>query len=311
MTIQQENQLGMLLTFKDFQPTYTAITNTLPNYPANSTIVLNTIPQIQTIAEQQKMSKTGIAKGKNQLKEALIQLAADSARKLVVYAKFTNNAPLEDEVNLSISKLRQVADTAVKDYAQIVYDCIQPIVSTLSTYGLTSTTQTALLNAITNYNAVIGKPGLGRVETSQATKQLAVLFKTALDALAIMDTAVEIVKLTQPNFYNGYKSARKIVNSGTGSLAVRGVVNDMATGKPVKGVTVSFSLNGGAKKVVNDNGEPVVVKKTAEKGGFNIKSLAAGVYQVTLKKMGYTDQVITVSVNDGEMSLVEAKIEKI
>jgi len=79
----------------------------------------------------------------------------------------------------------------------------------------------------------------------------------------------------------------------------------------VKGVTVSFSLNGGAKKVVNDNGEPVVVKKTAEKGGFNIKSLAAGVYQVTLKKMGYTDQVITVSVNDGEMSLVEAKIEKI
>ena len=311
MTIQQENQLGMLLTFKDFQPSYTSITNALPNYPANLTIVLNTIPQIQAIAEQQKMSKTGIAKGKNQLKEALIQLAADSARKLVVYAKFTNNAPLADEVNLSISKLRQVADTAVKDYAQIVYDCIQPIVSTLSTYGLTSTTQTALLNAITNYNAVIGKPGLGRVEISQATKQLVVLFKTALDALAIMDTAVEIVKLTQPNFYNGYKSARKIVNSGTGSLAVKGMVNDMATGKPVKGVTVSFSLNGGAKKVVNDNGEPVVVKKTAEKGGFNIKSLAAGVYQVTLKKMGYTDQVITVSVNDGEMSLVEAKIEKI
>ena len=222
MTIQQENQLGMLLTFKDFQPSYTSITNALPNYPANLTIVLNTIPQIQAIAEQQKMSKTGIAKGKNQLKEALIQLAADSARKLVVYAKFTDNAPLMDEVHLSISKLRQVADTAVKDYAQIVYDRIQPIVSTLSTYGLTTTNQTALLDAITNDNAVIGKPGLGRVEISQATKQLVVLFKTALDALAIMDTAVEIVKLTQPNFYNGYKSARKIVNSGTGSLAVRG-----------------------------------------------------------------------------------------
>jgi hypothetical protein len=48
--------------------------------------------------------------------------------------------------------------------------------------------------------------------------------------------------------------------------------------------------------------EPELVKKTAERGGFKVKSLASGTYQVTLKKVGYTDQVVTVNVNDGEMT---------
>ena len=312
MTTEQENRLNMFITSRDYQASYTTITNALPNYSVNSVIFVNTILQIQAVSELQKMSKKGITEGKNRLKEALIVLAADSARKLVVYAKFSNNDTLAREVNLSEGKLRKVADTAVKDYAQIVYDRIQPIVSALATYGITTTTQAALLNAINVYNAMIGKPGVGRVEISQATKQLEVLFKTAEDALTIMDTAIEIVKLTQPNFYNGYKSARKIIHSGSGSLAVKGLVTDAITGKPMKSVTVSFSLNGGTAKVINTSDKAAdVVKKTAEKGGFNIKSLAMGVYQVTLKKMGYADQVVTVSVNAGEMSVVDVKMEKI
>lgn len=56
------------------------------------------------------------------MKESLIVTTADYTRKLGVYAKFTNNATLAQEVKFTEGKLRQVADTAVKDYAQIVYD---------------------------------------------------------------------------------------------------------------------------------------------------------------------------------------------
>lgn len=56
--------------------------------------------------------------------------------------------------------------------------------------------------------------------------------------------------------------------------------------------------------------EPEIVKKTAEKGGFNIKSLATGTYQVTSKKVGYADQVVTISVNDGEMTELKISLEK-
>lgn len=257
------------------------------------------------------MSKKGVTDSKNQLKEALLVTTADYARKLGAYAKFTNDAKLAQEVKFSEGKLRQVADTAVKNYGQIVYDLAQPLVGSLAPYGITDETQATLAGAITAYNDSIGKPGAERSEGTQLTKQLATLFKTADTALENMDAAVEIVRLTQVDFYNGYKSARKVIDTGSGSLSVKGIVADAQTGLPLKGVTVSFALEGGMMKTAAaTTTDPELVKKTAEKGGFNVKNLASGTYQVTLKKVGYADQVITVSVNDGEMSLIDVKLDK-
>lgn len=316
MTNQDESRLSMYISLRDWLTNYTAITTPLPNYTANSTTFVNTIPLIQNVAEQQKISKTGLADNKNQLKDALIITIADYSGKLGAYAKFTNNPVLAKEIKFTLGKLKKEADTAVKDYAQIVYDRAQPIVASLAPYGITAATQTSLLNSITAYNASIGKPAAGKAESSQLTKQLVALFATAEAALENMDAAVEIVKLSQPNFYNGYKNARKVVVTGTGSLAVKGLVTDAETGEPVKGVTVEFALNDGAvmmakaSKATTTKTTSSVKKKTAEKGGFNIKSLPAGTYQVTLKKAGYADQITTISVNDGEKSDLNVSISK-
>lgn len=310
MTSQQEDRLSMYLTFKDYQAPHTSITDGLPNYLENSTIFLDTIPQIQSIWEQQKLSKKGVTDSKNQLKETLIVLTADYARKLGAYAKFTNNAKLAQQVKFSEGKLRQVADTAVKNYGQIVYDLAQPLVGSLAQYGITDETQATLADAITAYNDSIGKPGAERSEGTQITKQLATLFKTADTALENMDAAVEIIRLTQVDFYNGYKSARKVIETGAGSLSVKGLVTDAQTGLPLKGVTVSFALDGGMAKASSTTTEPELVKKTAEKGGFNIKGLESGMYQVTLKKAGYANQVTTISVSDGEMTELKISLEK-
>lgn len=307
MTNLQESRLSMYLAFRDFQTAYTAITNPLPNYTSNSTTFVNTITQIQAIAEQQKMSKKGIADNKNQLRDVLIVLTADNSRKLVAYAKFTNNLTLAKEVQFAESKLKRVADTAVKDYAQIVYDRAQPIVASLAAYGITAATQTAFLTAINNYNASIGRPRAGATEKSQFTKQLATLFKTADTALANMDTAVEIVRLTQPNFYNGYKTARKIVETGNGKLSVKGLVVEASSGAAIKGAKLAFVLDGKAVKAANAQ---AVVKKTADKGRFNLKNLPAGLYNVTISKNGYQEQVVTIAVSDGERSELNVQLSK-
>ena len=310
MTNQEESRLSMYLTFKDFQAGYTAITNPLPNYSANSTIFLNLIPQIQSFSQLQRTSKKGAAEGKKQLRESLIVTTADYFRKLGVFAKFTNNVTLADEVKISESKLRQVADTGVRDFAQIAYDRAQTNLAALASYGITAANQTALSAAITAYNASIGKPGASRLESGKTTRQLKALLKTADAALANMDAAVEIVRLTQADFYKAYQKARKVVYIGAGSLAVKALVTDAATGEPLKGVIVSFSLDGDASKVKTANAKPDLVKKTAEKGGFNIKTLPAGIYNVTLRKNGYADQVTTIAVSDGEMSELNIQLAK-
>ena len=315
MTNQDESRLSMYISLRDWQTNYTAITSPLPNYTENSTSFVNTIPLIQNVAKQQKISKTGLAENKNQLKDALIISIADYSGKLGAYAKFTNNQVLAKEIKFTAGKLKKEADTAVRDFAQIVYDRAQPIVADLATYGITAATQTALLDSITAYNASIGKPAAGKVETSQLTKQLGALFATAEAALENMDAAVEIVKLSQPNFYNGYKNARKVVVTGTGSLSVKGLITDAETGEPVKGVTVSFALDGGTQMMAKagkaSSPATVLTKKTAKKGGLQVKSLPEGTYQVTLKKAGYADQIVTVSVNDGEMTVLNVEIAKI
>lgn len=310
MTKLQENRLSMYLSFKDFQAAYTAITKALPNYSTNSTAFLNTIPAIQLIAEQQKTSKKGFTDLKNTYKETLITTAADYARKLGVYAKFTNNAILVQEIKFSQSKISKATDTAIRDYAQIVYDRAQANLTALEDYGISEATQTILSGVISDYNESIGKPRANRTEISKTTRELENLFKTADTALANMDAAVEIVRLTQAEFYISYKNARKIIGTG-GALAIKGSVIDASNNKPIKGVSLSFfpENNNGLAKATGTTTESVV-KKTAEKGGFNIKSLPSGMYTVAVKKTGYADQVATVAIADGELTELNIQLSK-
>ena len=311
MTNKQESRLSMYLTVKEFQANYTAITNALPNYTANSTIYLATIGQINTIAEQQKTSKKGLASGKQAFRDVVVTLAADVARKLAAFAKFTNNATLAAEIDLKESKLKQAPDTGLRDYAQLVYNRAQSNVAVLVSYNITAATQTAFQAAIANYNNSLGKPGAGRSEGKQITKQLTVLYKTADAALENMDLSVEVVRLNQANFYNGYQAARKIIVTGTGKQALNGLVKDADTAAPLKGVTVTIVPDANTAALATNGKALKIVKKTAAKGGFRINNLADGTYQVTLKKAGYVDPLATINVTSGELTRLVVELKKV
>lgn len=310
MTNYQESKLKMYLAIRDYMIANATILTTLPNFAINQTAFQNAITQIQAKGELQNFDKTGIAGSKSQMKQTLITLAADNSRKLTAYAKFSNNQTLLSEVNYSETDLKRLTGTNLKDTAQGLYDRAQPIVASLATYGIAAASQTALLNAINAFNTAIPKPRLGITEKKQTTTQLVALFNTADAALENIDTAVEIVRLTQVNFYYGYKTNRKIVLTARGSVLVKGIVTDGSTGEPLKSATIKFSFVGtqAQLKAASDNGD--ITKKTADKGGFFIKSIAEGTYQVTIGKPGYKEQTITVNVSNGEMSVLDIKLDK-
>jgi len=78
----------------------------------------------------------------------------------------------------------------------------------------------AMLETIATYIESLSKPKIGIIECSQATQQMAVLFKTADPALANMDLAVEIIRSAESNYYNGYMASRKVAGTGGGFLAI-------------------------------------------------------------------------------------------
>lgn len=317
MTNSQEIRLMMCITVDEYCNQYPSITKKLPLFDENRTVLSGTIREITTMSTQQKVDRTGGASDKKHLAATLITLVADSARKQTAFAKLSNNLPLLAEVNIPESSFRNFSDTDLRDYSQIIYDRGQSNIDSLAGYGITAESQAALLSAIEAYGAALAKPRLGTTVTRQATQRLEQLFKQANAALEKMDAAVEIVRLTESDFYNGYRTARKLVNTGSGSLTLKGMVTDSTSGEPLKGVTVSFcpecaqdTAATAANGISSIKPEVVLTKVTADKGGFNIKSLPSGVYRVTLSKAGYRDTVVTVAVTPGELSDLNVELTR-
>ena len=310
MTSRQECKLSMYLVVKELLTTYATIVNALPNFAGFLTALQSAITQIQTYGEQQMFDKKGLKVSKTQLKNTLVMLSADASRKLQAYAKFTNNQLLLSETKFTESDLKLAADTSLRDNAQGIYNRAQTNLAALAAYGLTAATQTTLLNAINAFVASIPKPRLGTADKKLSTLQVKNGFVAADGALENIDMLVDILKLSQPNFYSNYKTARKIIETGTSTLSIKGQVIDAITGEPIKGVKVTFSLDTTTTKSKATSIVETVVKKTAEKGGFIIKSIPEGMYQVTLSKNGYTEQVETLAVSDGELSVLNIKLSR-
>ena len=310
MTSKQESKFSMHLVARDYLVANAAITATLPNYAGFFSGVSGGIVQIQTIRALQEADKTSITGNKSQLKANLIVLAMDVSRKVVAYATIVNNTELLQEVNYAESDLKKCADTILKDRCQVIYDRANANVAALATYGITPAINANLLTAVNAFNAAIPKPRLGITDKKRATEQLALLLKEVDDNLAKIDVLVEIVKVSQPTFYSKYKTARKIIATGVGTLSVKGKITDAESGEGLKGARVSFAADA-SDGIVKTGSGAAKVKKSAEQGGFNIKSLAEGSYTVTVSKPGYKDAVVTVYVTDGALSVVDVALEKL
>lgn len=250
----------------------------------------------------------GLTKEKRELRDKLTTLTLDNSLKLNAYAVDSNKTKLKSAVKMTNSKLLRATDTGLRDYAQLIYDKAQDYLDALASYGITPATQTILLDTINAYFASISGPRVGINEKRQATTKLAELLDKADAVISKMDAEIGIIKLTQPTFFNGYTGAKKVVNTGKGTLALRAKVVDMQSGTAIKGVIFSFKQDDGASE--GAGGKEEIVKKTADKGIFIIKSMPEGNYTVHISKPGYNEKVVTVTVADGEMSELKIELER-
>jgi hypothetical protein len=308
MTTTQEIKLNMYLAVRNFiiqnEPSAKAVPK-LTNIYSN---LESAIAQIQSIGEQQKDVKTGFAKDKKRLRENLIGITGDNSRKLAAIAKFSKNETLMDKVRFTISELKRMTDVALKDYAMIIYDKVESNLEKLADYDNTPETQKVFMETITAYNAALSTPRSGIAEKKQATQRLVVLFSEADVVIEEMDYAINAVQLKNPDFINGYRTVRRLVDTSTGNLALIGTAWDNSNGFPIKGVRFVFRPDG-IQSAPGGNAE--IIKKTAEKGSFNIKNMPAGTYKVSVSKPGYKDKEVTVSVADGERSELIVELEKV
>jgi hypothetical protein len=308
MNTKQQSKVKMYSASRDFLEPNASITAPLPEFEPNFILLKNTIRDIQLISETQKDVRTGLAKDKKDVKNKLITLSADNSRKVFAYAKNKGNKTLMDSVDFSISDFQRMTDVDLKDFAENMHKKAEAIITELATYGITPETQKTLGEAIKAHDSWMERPRIGITEKRQATIRLGELFAIADVTLEKIDAIIEIVRLTQANFYVGYKTARKLVDFNSGVIALKATAVDIANGKPLNGAIFTFATY---ETNLAANEQPVLIrKKTATKGSFHIRNMRPGVYKVAIKRAGYKAKEVTLDIPDGVRSDLKVELEK-
>jgi hypothetical protein len=310
MTNYQESYEKMSTASVSFLNANAAITATLPNFAGYFTTIQNTHAQILVAKAQQEADKSGDIKAKNQLRATLIAQAIDIGRRMVAYATNVNNNTLLALVDYTESDLKRSSDSKLVGICQVIRNNANSNVGALASYGVTAATITTLQTSITNFNAALPKGRVDTTDSGEATKLLATLFNTLLTTWDKIDKLVEMVRTTQPAFYDEYQKVRKIIETGNGSLVLKIKATNALTGEPEANVTVTLEPLNGQLKAATANGKSSIVKKTAKGGGANVKSMADGSYTFTAKKPGFKEVTETINVVNGEMTVLEIKMEK-
>ena len=154
-------------------------------------------------------------------------------------------------------------------------------------------------DTLTAFENSLVKPRISIAEKREATRGLQTLFILLDSQISKLDAIIGIIRYNEVNFYNGYKTIRKLVNINTGVVALKATASDIVTSEPIKGVLFTLKSD-----------STVLTKRTADKGSFLIRNMKPGTYEVAVKKDGYKEKALSVSISDRERSELKVELEK-
>ena len=312
MNTNQEDKFSMYYVVKNTCEKYQTTWTTNAVFAATYNLWVAKIPLIETNRDAQTLETTGITTDKTAKRAAMTDKTLFMENRLQSYANVVNNPELLESIKYSASDLKKARDTDVIGICNTVLAKATANAAAIVTYGVTAVMITELQAAITAYSATLAKPMAAKTQTKTATENLAKIFKEADDLLTKrLDLDIELFKTSKPEFYSQYKTSRIIISTGGGATSVLGNVTIAGSNEPIKGVTFIFTTeNSGMMKAAGADTAKPIVKKSAEKGNFRT-NLPEGIYNVVVTKIGFKEQVLTITVANGETTNLKVELEKV
>jgi len=101
-----------------------------------------------------------------------------------------------------------------------IKDDVRDNLNALASHGITQQVYDEFAATVDNYVTSVGVKETSYAERSAAVKSITDLFDQASESLKTLDKLIEEYRTKNPNFFNGYKSARGIKDFGYRSKAV-------------------------------------------------------------------------------------------
>ena len=274
MNALQENKLNMFLLVNDNLETEpVALLQTMPGFLTLLTDFTATVDQIRDKNEFQTANRKGYKIVKTNKKNLMIKHATNLAACVKAYADSVHNEVLSQEMKQSRSELSRKRDSTAADVSKFITIKATENLTDAAPFGVSQVIIEEIDVMIANFNTNIPLPRMSILNKKILTYEIKKLFTIANDYIKSMDTLVNILELTNPEFYQKYYFSRKTVNNHGKKLSMRGtVINE----QEVEIAAVNVSIPSISRTT-----------KTTAKGYFEFKNLPAGVHNVIFERPGY------------------------
>ena len=291
MTTLQIQKLRMYIALRILLRANPAILAKLPNANELLTALDNAIAEIQANDLLKKQTANEIKEIINASRANLTRDILSTSRKIQAYADYKKDKALLKDTKYTDSSLLGLSDVELVQIAKSLYGKVNLYLKELEPYELTAETQKALMNDITLYETSSPQLDAKNREQKNITAAIVENYKTADGIVASLDKQVEIVHDTEPAFYKEYRTTRK-VEVPKDVVQVVAKITDAQTGAGIPNATVTLTQT--------DATADPIVKQSAEKGGFQVKTITPGIYTVTVVKLGYLTQTLSIIITGDE-----------
>ena len=301
MTSLQEQKLKMYLVIRVLLRSEPAILAKLPNGEEYLKALDDVIQSIMTITQ---LKNEGTGKIKDQQKQLSTQFKEriqEDAVKLKTYANYKDNKPLITFCMLSDTKLSKMKEIDAIVFAKSLYGYISESLTDLTKYELTAETQASLLDVISNFEVTNPQLSNEKGKYKNLSGNLSDDYKHGDAIILKLDDEVELIRNSEKEVYQLYWVKRKL-DYRVDSNQLNGHVTDAITGAGIPNATATLTLT--------DSTSDPIVKQTADKGGFQQKTITPGIYTVIVTKLGYVTQTLTITLTGDEPYSLDVKMVK-
>jgi hypothetical protein len=166
----------------------------------------------------QEINHSGLTETKIDLRQTLIARMLNLSAALVSYANLHGNKELKSKAGYSKSTLVLTADPVLNDIGTLLIGLATPLVAELGRYFITAEKLDELTSLLTDFNASIPQKRVASNLSKVSTQNIEDVFKSVSKMLKEeMDVLMLLFEAENPDFYNAYRNARKIVDYGVRS----------------------------------------------------------------------------------------------
>ena len=173
------------------------------------------IQLVRDLRQIQEKDNTGVTKRKKKVREKMEETGINVIRKLVMFAVATEDTELDANINYTASDLSLASENRVADIIRLVYETANAHKSELAAYGVTDEMLELLLTLHQQFLVAMPETREKLTLSSTATKNINTLITEISDLQRTkLDRLIAGFADTNPDFYQQYKNARKIVDRG-------------------------------------------------------------------------------------------------